>query len=172
MMHAAVGEFAHLLHHVALRGIDDVGGAELGGELQLRRIGVDRDDAAGAGDLRTVDRRHADAAAADHRDGLAGLNLGRVHDRAVAGDDAAADQRREIERHVLADFDDGVFVHQHLLGERREIEELVQLLRPAPRTAGWTAPGSIFTVVSVQSTVRPVVQLSQVPQNTDRQVTT
>src|SRR6478672_12525489 len=34
------------------------------------------------------------------------------------------------------------------------------------------APGSIFTVVSVQSTVRPVVQLSQVPQNTDRQVTT
>ena len=39
-------------------------------------------------------------------------------------------------------------------------------------TAGWTAPGSIFTVVSVHSTVRPVVQLSQVPQNTDRQVTT
>ncbi|MGX1297712.1 hypothetical protein AB7M75_007620 [Bradyrhizobium ottawaense] len=34
------------------------------------------------------------------------------------------------------------------------------------------APGSNFTVVSVQSTVRPVVQLSQVPQNTDRQVTT
>jgi hypothetical protein len=34
------------------------------------------------------------------------------------------------------------------------------------------APGSIFTVVSVQSTVRPVVQLSQVPQNTERQVTT
>ena len=34
------------------------------------------------------------------------------------------------------------------------------------------APGSIFTVVSVHSTGRPVVQLSQVPQNTDRQVTT
>ena len=34
------------------------------------------------------------------------------------------------------------------------------------------APGSIFTVVSVHSTVRPVVQLSQVPQNTDRHVTT
>ena len=33
-------------------------------------------------------------------------------------------------------------------------------------------PGSIFTVVSVQSTVRPVVQLSQVPQNTERHVTT
>ena len=34
------------------------------------------------------------------------------------------------------------------------------------------APGSIFMVVSVQSTVRPVVQLSQVPQNTDKHVTT
>ena len=33
-------------------------------------------------------------------------------------------------------------------------------------------PGIIFTVVSVHSTVRPVVQLSQVPQNTDRHVTT
>src|ERR1700755_325560 len=32
--------------------------------------------------------------------------------------------------------------------------------------------GSIFTVVSVQRTVRPVVQLSQVPQNADRHVTT
>jgi hypothetical protein len=34
------------------------------------------------------------------------------------------------------------------------------------------APGSIFTDVSVHSTGRPVEQLSQVPQNTDRQVTT
>ena len=67
MMHAAIGEVAHLLHHVAIAGIDDVGGAEFGGELQLGRIGVDRDDAAGAGDLRAVDRGHADAAAADHR---------------------------------------------------------------------------------------------------------
>ena len=75
VMHAATGEIAHLLHHVAVPGIDDVGGAELGGELQLRRIGVDRDDAAGAGDRRAVDRRHADAAAADHRHRLAGRTL-------------------------------------------------------------------------------------------------
>src|ERR1700743_2133552 len=33
-------------------------------------------------------------------------------------------------------------------------------------------PGIIFTVVSVHSTGRPVEQLSQVPQNTERQVTT
>ncbi len=33
-------------------------------------------------------------------------------------------------------------------------------------------PGSIFTLVSVQMNGRPVVQLSQVPQNTERQVMT
>src|ERR1700747_509028 len=32
-------------------------------------------------------------------------------------------------------------------------------------------PGSIFTLASVHKTVRPVVQLSQVPQNTERHVT-
>ena len=71
MMHAAIGQIAHLLHHVAVAGIDDVGGAELGRELQFGRIGIDRDDAAGARDLRAVDRGHADAAAADHHDGFA-----------------------------------------------------------------------------------------------------
>jgi hypothetical protein len=86
--------------------------------VKLGRIGVDRDDAAGAGDLRAVDRGHADPATANHHHGLAGRDLGGVHDGAIAGDDAAADQRRQFKRHVLADFDDGVFVHQHLLGER------------------------------------------------------
>jgi hypothetical protein len=33
-------------------------------------------------------------------------------------------------------------------------------------------PGSSFTLVSVQMAGRPVVQFSQVPQNTDRQVMT
>jgi hypothetical protein len=39
------------------------------------RIGIDRDDAAGAGDLGAVDRGHADAAAADHDHGLAGVTF-------------------------------------------------------------------------------------------------
>ena len=85
------------------------------------------------------------------------VHLRRVDHRAVAGDDAAADQRREFERHVLADFHDGVLVHQHLLGEGREVEELVELLRRA-QDRRLDAPGSIFTVVSVHSTGRPVVQ--------------
>src|SRR5205085_10389645 len=117
VIHAATGEIADLLHHVAVAGIDDVGGAELGGKLQLHGVGIDRNDAAGAGNLRTVDRRHADAAATDHGDSFAGLDACRVHHRAVAGDDAATDQRRQFERHVFTDFDDGVLVHQHLFGE-------------------------------------------------------
>src|ERR1700743_25781 len=41
-----------------------------------------------------------------------------------------------------------------------------------PHDRRFEAPGIIFTVVSVHSTGRPVVQLSQVPQNTERHVTT
>jgi hypothetical protein len=132
VMHAAIGEIAHLLHHVAVAGIDDVGGAELGCQLQLGGVGIDRDDAAGAGDLRAIDRGHADSATADHHDGFAGGDLGGVHHRAIAGDDAAADQRRQLQRHVLADFDDGILVHQHLLGKGGKIEKLMELLRPGP----------------------------------------
>jgi hypothetical protein len=39
-MHATAGELTHLLHRVAIPGIDDVGGAKLRRELEFRRIGV------------------------------------------------------------------------------------------------------------------------------------
>src|ERR1700760_1042112 len=71
-------------------------------------------------------------AATDPGHGPAGRHFRRIHHGTIAGDDAAADQRGELQRHVIPDFDDGVFVHQHLLGKRREIEELVEFLRPAP----------------------------------------
>ena len=83
-------------------------------------------------DLRPVDRGHADAATADHDNRFSRSDLGRIYHRAISGDDAATDQRCEIQRHVLADFDDRILMHQHLLGERRQIQELVQLLRARP----------------------------------------
>src|SRR5881227_3081227 len=55
-MHAAIGEITHLLHHIAIPWIDDVGGAELGRQLEFGRVGIDRDHAAGTGDLRAFDR--------------------------------------------------------------------------------------------------------------------
>ena len=65
-----------------------------------------------------ADASAIDAAATDHHDGLARSDLGRIHRRAEAGDDAAADQRADVEGNVLVDFDDGVLMHQHLLSIR------------------------------------------------------
>jgi HAMP domain-containing protein len=95
--------------------------------LNGSRGGAARHDPGRSGDRRGVDRRQADAARAEHRDGRAGLHPRGVHHRAVAGDDAAADQRSEVQRHVLADLHQRVLVHQHLLGERRQVGELVQV---------------------------------------------
>jgi len=59
-------------------------------------------------------------------------------------------------------------VHQHLLGERRQVEELIEFSERAQDSR--LELRSILRV-SVAETVRPVAQLSQVPQNTDRHVT-
>ena len=106
------------MHGIAVFRVDQIGGAELGRQLQFDRVGVDSDDAAGACDRRAVDGGHADAAAANDDDGLAGPNLRGIDGGAKARDDAATDQRADVEGHVLVDFHDGVLVHQHLLGIR------------------------------------------------------
>src|SRR5206468_6333609 len=54
------------LRALELVGRDAVGGAEALGHLELARQRVDRDDLRGARDPRALDRRDADAAAADH----------------------------------------------------------------------------------------------------------
>ena len=63
-----------------------------------------------------------------------------------------------------------VLVHQHLLGEGRQVERLVERL-PVPRSRR-AAPGSSFTSVLSQRLGWPVMQYSHSPQNTDRQVMT
>src|SRR5207244_9999658 len=101
VMHAATGEFTHLLHHVAPGGIDDVGGAKLGGKLQFHQVGIDRDDAAGTCDRSTVDRSHDYAAATDHGYSFAGLKLGRIYIYAVLHVDADTEHLTLTPRHVL-----------------------------------------------------------------------
>ena len=56
---------------------------------------------------------------------LPGVDFGGVEDRAETGGDGAADQRRAIERHLVADLHQGVLVDEHHLGEGREAQELV-----------------------------------------------
>ena len=62
----------------------------------------------------------ADAAAADDRDGRAGLDAGGVERRAHTGGDAAADQRELVVGDVGLDLDDRRLVARHRLGERAE----------------------------------------------------
>ena len=71
----------------------------------------------------------ADAAAADHRDGRAGLDLGGVDDRADAGRDAAADQAGDVERQLRRNHDGGRGGHDRVGRERADRQVLV---RPAP----------------------------------------
>ena len=79
-----------------------------------------------------------DAAAPDHRDGLARADLRGVHHRADTGRDAATDERGLVERHVGPDLHEHVLVHEQLLGEARQVEELEHGLvaAPQPRRAG------------------------------------
>ena len=171
VVHAAAGHRDDFADRVGLLRVDDVGGAELAREFELTRHRVDRDDAARAGDRRAVDARQADAAAADHRNRRARFDLRGVDHRADAGRDAAADQRRAVERHVGADLHDGVFVHQHVLGERRQVQELEYRLSRL-RSAAAVRPSSRSRSSRSHSDMWPVRQYSQWPQNADRHVIT
>src|SRR5262249_11710409 len=111
-------------HGVPGGSVDDVGRAEACREVELPGGGVHRDDACGTGDATALDDREADAAAADDRRGPAGRRACGIEDRAEARGDAAADQRRAVERDVAADSDEGVLVHEHPLREGAEMHEL------------------------------------------------
>ncbi len=116
-MDAAAGHLHHFAHRVFVLGVDDVGGAELPGQLQLARHRIDGDHSGGAGNGGTVDGGKADAPAADHGDGAARLHPCGVNDCAHARRDPAADERGAIKGHVLSDLRDGMLVHQHVLGK-------------------------------------------------------
>ena len=72
--------------------------------------------------------RQAHAAAANHGHGAASLNAGAARDRAITRQHAAAQQRGQVQRHVVAHLHQRVLVHQHLLGEGRQVQVLVQVL--------------------------------------------
>ena len=111
------GEPAHGLDRVDVRRVDEIGRAESTGERQLLRIGVDRHDPGRTGDASALDHVEPDAAAPDHGDRVAGLDMGDVEHRAQAGDHGAAEDRRQLDRHVARYRDHAPFVHQHPLGE-------------------------------------------------------
>jgi hypothetical protein len=106
------------------RGIEEVGGPELAGQRLLGRVGVDGDDRQRVGQRERLDDVEADAADADDHRALAVADLGPVEHRAHPGDDAAAEQRRHLEGHIVGDLDRLAGLDLRDLGEHAEVGEL------------------------------------------------
>jgi hypothetical protein len=86
--HHPVRQTAHQVERlVDRRGA--VGRAELQRRLLFEVNGIDGDDLRGAVDPGALDRSRADAAGADHDDGVPGAHVGAVRDGTVAGRNGA-----------------------------------------------------------------------------------
>ena len=142
VMHAPASHLPHRLHRVDPGCVDHVRRSELPGEVELRAHGIDGDDASGARQRGAVDGCEPHPAESDDRHRAADLDLRGVVHRSDASGHPAADERSTVERHVLAHLHDRVLVHQHVLGERREVVELVDLLAvlAEPRRLAGAAP--------------------------------
>src|SRR5262249_34377746 len=104
-------------HLRSTRGVDEVGGAELLRQLELRLREVDADDARRPAQRGALDDVQADAAAAEDRNRLAGLHLGGVDHRPDAGHHPTADQAGAIEGDVVRDLDGRCRPHDRPLRE-------------------------------------------------------
>src|SRR5437660_5272387 len=125
---AAAREIADGGDGVVLPGVDRVRGAETARQLELRGHDVDRDDLGRPRQHAALHAGEPDAAEAEDGHRGAGLDARPVQHRAHARHDAAADQRRAIERHAGVDRDGALLAHHGTLGERRGVGELVALL--------------------------------------------
>ena len=109
---------------------------ELLGQCPAARVDVDADDHVGADHAAALHDIEADAAEAEHDDPGAGLDLGRVDDRADPGGDAAADVADLVERRVLADFRDRDLGQHGEIGEGRGAHIVVEHLAAEREAAG------------------------------------
>ena len=131
----AAGDLLDLADGVLLGGVDGVRGAEAHGELELTFVDVDGDDLAGVDEAGPLDDVEADAAAADHGDGAARLDLGVEDDSADAGGDAAADEGGLGHGEVGGDGDAAGVGYDGLLGEAGDLAHVGDALL-APMEAG------------------------------------
>ncbi|MCY1520836.1 hypothetical protein D9M68_556280 [compost metagenome] len=129
-VHAAVGHFDDdvLDRLVVVLGVDAVGGAHGAGQHELVGVGVHGDDAAGLGLHGALDHGQADAAQAEHGDGIAFLDLGGVVHGTQARGDAAAQQAHLFVGGGRVDLGQRDFVDDGVLAERRAAHVVVQRL--------------------------------------------
>ena len=108
-------------------GVDGVRGAELTGPVQFGVVGVDRNDPSGPHQSRSGNRRVADAAAADHRDGVVPGDRAGVERCTQTCHHPAAQQAGD--RGVGRGVDLGALagVDQRLVGERPDAERRCEL---------------------------------------------
>ncbi|MOA00527.1 hypothetical protein D3C78_1198970 [compost metagenome] len=129
-VHAAIGQFDDdvLDGLVVVLGVDAVGGAHGAGQHELVRVGVHGDDAAGLGLHRALDHRQADAAQAEHGDGIAFLDLGGVVHGAQAGGDATAQQADFFMRGGGVDLGQRDLVDDRVFAEGRAAHVVIERL--------------------------------------------
>ena len=135
---AAIGQFDDdvLDRLVVVLRIDEVGGAQFPGDIELARVDVDRDDARGLGHLRPDDRCQADAAQAEDGNGSALFHLGGVQHGTDPGGDAAAKQADLLQRGILGNLRQGNFRQHGVFGEGRAAHVVEDRLALVGETAG------------------------------------
>src|SRR5213593_904020 len=103
---------------VVLRRVDRVRGAETTRQLELRGHDVDGDDPGRAREHAALHAGEADAAEAEDGHRGAGLDARPIEHRTYPRHDAAADQRRAVERHAGVDRDRAVLANDGPVCER------------------------------------------------------
>jgi hypothetical protein len=110
--------------------------AEALGEGALVWVGVHPDDHVGAHQAGALDDVEPDSAEAEDDDVGARFDLGRVHDRAQASGDTAADVTHLVEGRVLADLSEGDLGQNGEFREGRGAHVVVELLAAEREPAG------------------------------------
>src|SRR3989442_1045014 len=121
----AAGQVLDRGHRIVARGVHGVRRAEPARERELVGDDVDRDDLGRAREHAALHAAEPDAAEAEDAHRRPRLDLGPVHDRAHARHDAAANERRAVERHARVDRDGTLLPDDGPLGEGRGVGELV-----------------------------------------------
>ena len=121
VVHTATGDVLNRLHGVVLAGVHDMGCAHCLGKLKLGLDHVDSNDLVCPGDTSSLDCRQTNAASTHNTDRLARCDLGCAKDGTKPCGHTATNESGLVERHVLVDLYQCVLVHQHHLGERRQV---------------------------------------------------
>jgi hypothetical protein len=114
----------HPVDRPLVRRVDHVRRAQAPGQLPLRRHRIDPIRVR-AGERRAHHRGQADPAEPEHRDRVAQADRDRTLNRAEAGEQGAAEQRRGLPRYVVVDHDGGCPVDHRVLAECGDPEVVV-----------------------------------------------